>query len=41
MLSIKTRFMDFPGGTVGKNPLPMQGTQVRFLVPEVPTCHGT
>ena len=31
----------FPGGAVVKNPcLPMQGTQVRALVREDPTCHG-
>ena len=39
---------DFPGGAVVKNPpatqwfricLPMQGTQVRALVQEDPTCH--
>ena len=32
------RKQDFPGGTVVKNHLPMQGTQVRALVPEDPTC---
>ena len=31
---------DFPGGTVVKNPPPRQGTQVRALVREDPTCHG-
>ena len=32
--------MDFPGGTVDKNPLAMQGTQVRSMVQEDSTCHG-
>ena len=31
---------DFPGGTVVKNPPATQGTQVRALVREDPTCHG-
>ena len=31
---------DFPGGAVVKNRLPMQGTRVRALVQEDPTCHG-
>ena len=29
----------FPGGAVVKNPLPMQGSRVRALVQEDPTCH--
>ena len=29
----------FPGGAVVKNRLPMQGTRVRALVREDPTCH--
>ena len=45
----KGRMSGFPGGTVVKNPpakntkrirLPMQGTRVRALVQEDPTCHG-
>ena len=32
--------LDFPGGTVVKNPLPMQKTWVQALVWEDPTCHG-
>ena len=37
-----TRFSirGFPGGTVVKNRLPMQGTRVRALVREDPTCRG-
>ena len=31
---------DFPGGTVNKNLLPVQGTWVRFLVWEDSTCLG-
>ena len=31
---------DFPGGAVVKNRLPMQGTRVRSLVQEDPTCCG-
>ena len=31
---------DFPGGAVVKNCLPMQGTRVRALVREDPTCRG-
>ena len=31
---------DFPGGTVVKNRLPMQGTRVQALVREDRTCHG-
>ena len=30
--------LDFPGGPVVKSP--MQGTQVRFLLQEDPTCQG-
>ena len=30
----------FPGSTVVKNRLPRQGTRVRALVQEDPTCHG-
>ena len=30
----------FPGGSVVKNCLPMQGTRVRALVQEDPTCRG-
>ena len=30
----------FPGGAVVENRLPMQGTRVRALVQEDPTCHG-
>ena len=33
--------MDFPGGAVNKNPsanVPVQATQVQFLVREDPTC---
>ena len=30
----------FPGGAVGKIRLPMQGTRVRALVQEEPTCRG-
>ena len=32
---------DFPGGPAVKNPLSMQGTRVRSLVWEDPTCCGT
>ena len=31
---------DFPGGAVVKNPPAMQGTRVRALVQEDPTCRG-
>ena len=34
----KKVFRDFPGGAVLKNCLPMQGTRVRSLVWEDPTC---
>ena len=34
------QFQDFPGGAVLRICLPMQGTQVRALVQEDPTCHG-
>ena len=30
----------FPGGAVIRNHLPMQGTRVRSLVREDPTCRG-
>ena len=30
----------FPGGAVVENPPPMQGTRVRALVWEDPTCRG-
>ena len=33
-------YWDFPGGTVVKNLPAMQGTRVRALVREEPTCHG-
>ena len=36
----KTQFGGFPGGAVVKNRLPMQGTWVRALVREDPTCSG-
>ena len=32
--------LDFPGSAVVKNPPLMQGTQVRALVQEDPSCHG-
>ena len=38
--SKKIYFRDFPGGAVVENRLPMQGTRVRALVGEDPTCHG-
>ena len=34
---IKSFFYDFPGDTVDKNRLPMQGTQVWYLAQEDPT----
>ena len=34
------RHGDSPGGAVVRIHLPMQGTQVRALVWEDPTCHG-
>ena len=37
---IKTWFRDFPGGAVVKNPPANEGTRVRALVWEDPTCHG-
>ena len=37
---LKHNHRDFPGGTVVKNPPAMQGTRVRSLVREDPTCHG-
>ena len=36
----KRSLLDFPGGAVVKNCLPMQGTRVRSLVWEDPTCCG-
>ena len=33
-------YQDFPGGAAVKNPPPMQGTRVRALVWEDPTCRG-
>ena len=36
----KQFFEAFPGGTVVKNRLPMQGTRVRSLVQEDPTSRG-
>ena len=39
-LSEKYTLTDFPGGPMVKSPLPMQGTGVRSLVWENPTCHG-
>ena len=36
----KTTDQGFPGGAVVKNRLPMQGTRVRSLVWEDPTCRG-
>ena len=32
--------LDFPGGAVVKNRLPMKETWVRSLAREDPTCHG-
>ena len=40
LLIKETHSLDFPGGTVVKNPLPKLGTQVRALVQEDPTCRG-
>ena len=37
---IDCQWLGFPGGAVVKNPPPMQGTWVRALVWEDPTCHG-
>ncbi|KAJ8780507.1 hypothetical protein J1605_011508 [Eschrichtius robustus] len=36
----RPRKWGFPGGAVVKNRLPMQGTQVRALIQEDPTCCG-
>ena len=36
----KERKRDFPGGTVVRTHLPMQGTGVQSLVWEDPTCRG-
>ena len=36
----KLQLWDFPGGAVVKNRLPSQGTRVRALVQEDPTCCG-
>ena len=33
-------FQNFPGGSVVKNPLPMQDSQFQSLVQEDPTCQG-
>ena len=35
---ILTTVLGFPGGAVVKNRLPIQGTRVRSLVREAPTC---
>ena len=40
MYNFKQKIWDFPGGAVVKICLPMQGTWVRTLVQEDPTCHG-
>ena len=37
---IETLILDFPGGAVVRIHLPMQGTRVRTLVREDPTCRG-
>ena len=39
--TIKIQFVDFPSGAEVKNRLPMQGTRVRALVQEDPTCCGS
>ena len=39
-LTLKTKKQDFLGGAVVKNRLPLQGTRVRALVWEDPTCSG-
>ena len=39
-LFVKRNYRDFPGGEVVKNPPTMQGTLVRSLVQEDPTCCG-
>ena len=38
---LRLQSRDFPGGTVVKNRLPMQGTWVQTLIWEDPTCHRT
>ena len=38
--NLKTVIRGFPGGAVVENLLPMQGTRVRALVWEDPTCRG-
>ena len=39
-LKIFTSAKGFPGGSVVKKPLPMQGTRLQSLIQEDPTCHG-
>ena len=39
-VAVEKRMWGFPGGTVVENCLPMQGTWVRALVWEDPTCRG-
>ena len=40
IVSEKNTLVRFPGDAVVKNPPAMQGTWVRALVWEDPTCHG-